>query len=240
MLNVGICDDDAYTCENLQLMIEEYAEKANIKFQIEIFHNGDDLCRHLKQKEMLDVLFLDIELGEMNGVETGKFIREILQEERIKIIYISYRESYAMQLFKMRPIDFLIKPIKYKKLKDALYQAVRLSLKGKDYFTYQIGKSIFKEKLSDIMYFESKGRKISIFTIKQKLEFYGRMEDVIRQVENIDFIRVHKSYFINYFYVKEYQYEKIAMINGEVIAVSQSNRAKVRKMLIERKEKIIG
>ncbi len=63
-----------------------------------------------------DLLFLDIELPQINGVAVGRYIRETIKNEIIQIAYISSKQKYAMELFEMHPINYLVKPLTYEKI----------------------------------------------------------------------------------------------------------------------------
>lgn len=81
-----------------------------------MFFDGDTLTEYLKKEKAPDILFLDIELPGMNGVEVGKYIRDILRNTDMFMIYISSKKEYALELFQNQPFDFLIKPIKKERL----------------------------------------------------------------------------------------------------------------------------
>ena len=73
------------------------------------------------------MLFLDIELPKMNGVAVGQYIRETLKNETIQIAYISSKQEYAMELFEMRPINFLVKPLYEKKIENVIDKFLQLN-----------------------------------------------------------------------------------------------------------------
>ena len=97
MFCVAICDDDELLCSQLEGMLEPYRKRGLIRS--EIFHSGEKLCKALDSGKHYDLLFLDIELCVMNGIDVGKKIRDVLDNERIHIIYISAKQEYAMELF---------------------------------------------------------------------------------------------------------------------------------------------
>ena len=112
MLYIAICDDDEGVCAELERMLYDYAEQNKIQIDIDIWYRGESLCRFLREKEQIpDVLFLDIELLTTNGIEVGRFIREEQENMETAIVYISANSSYAMDLFRVQPTDFLIKPL---------------------------------------------------------------------------------------------------------------------------------
>lgn len=104
-----ICDDEKSTCSELEEIILKYAKEKSVSLVTEVFYSGDTLLDYLK-REKINILFLDIELPGKDGVMVGKYIREVLEEENIFLIYISSKENYALQLFQNRPFDFLVKP----------------------------------------------------------------------------------------------------------------------------------
>ena len=112
MLIIAICDDEKNICTSLERVVEEYALGKNINYNIESFNSADELLKHiLLKKNSYDIIFLDIEMKGINGIEFGEILRGDMKDEKTKIIYISWENSYAMDLFKVRPFDFLIKPL---------------------------------------------------------------------------------------------------------------------------------
>ena len=116
MLRIAICDDDKELCIELKSMLNEISKNTGEAFEISVFCNGEGLCDSLMSGNRFNLIFLDIELCEINGVEVGKKIREELNDEITQIVYISAKESYAMELFDIRPLNFLVKPLKIEKL----------------------------------------------------------------------------------------------------------------------------
>ena len=72
MYYIGICDDGENTCFELERMILSYAEQKSMDLKTAVWYTGESLCNYLKEGNSLDVLFLDIELWKMTGIEAGK------------------------------------------------------------------------------------------------------------------------------------------------------------------------
>lgn len=134
---VGICDDAENICSHIETIILEYARANNIKLETEIWYSGESLCNYLENSRQPDILFLDIELFSMNGIDAAEFIRNKLDNRQMQIIYISGKDTYAKQLFKTQPMDFLVKPISDKDIKTSLDTAIKLLNKtnGKFHFS---------------------------------------------------------------------------------------------------------
>ena len=84
--------------------------------------------------------------------------------------------------------------------------------------------------LKDILYFQSDDRKIKIATIDGVYEFYGKLDNVYKQLQNYNFIRIHKSYIVNIDRVKAFHYQFVIMTDEQSIPISQSKRSEVRKL----------
>ena len=235
MLKVAICDDDKGLCMQLKGMIDEIIENTDEIYEITVFYTGEELCDLLFNGIHYDIIFLDIELYEINGVEVGKKIREELNDELTQIVYISAKDSYAMDLFDIRPLNFLVKPLKKEKIESVLKTAKKILGGSNQYYEYKIGNVNLNVLINDILYFESSGRKVKIISKDDVTEYYGKLSEVEEKLKNSDF---HKSYFINYNHVIEYTYEYVKMSNNEILGISQNNRKAVREKLLQKKQRM--
>lgn len=230
MIRIAICDDEQIVCTQLRDILIRLEFEFSEKIAIDIFYSGEKLCEALDKDIYFHIIFLDIEMEMMNGVEVGKRIRNELFNESTQIIYISGKESYAMELFKVRPLDFIIKPLDYEKIKDVFKLALRLIKKTEGIFQYKFEHSIYNLLIKDILYFTSENRLVKIHTVSGINEFYGTLNDTYDKVREFNFIRIHKSYLINYNHIIKLQYDQVTMTNNEILPISQANRKKVRKL----------
>ena len=235
-VKVAICDDDI----NVQFIIEGYVvkllEKQGLKAEIECFDCGDALCEAYETGKF-DLVFLDIEYKGRNGLEVAKYIRETIDDEAVQIAFISGVSGYAMELFDYRPINFLTKPISEADVKRVIDKFVRLYSQKIEYFSYRKGTAENRYNLSDITYFSSSARKITIHGNSGEAEFYSPLDDVYDKVSDKQFLYVHKSYIVNYRYIQKLSYEQVVMFDGTVIPISQARRPLIRKQFMEIKEK---
>ena len=89
MLSIGVCDDEVQTCMELEQMLYTYGKNRKLDLHVNVWNKGEDLCSFLEKGDTLQILFLDIELITMNGVQIGDFIRNKLDNYEMSIIYIS-------------------------------------------------------------------------------------------------------------------------------------------------------
>lgn len=160
MYRVGICDDDKILCSLLEEQIQELSAEFLVKFEIEVWYCGESLERDLKKGVTLDILFLDIELLQKDGIEIGAFIRDEMGDTDTHIVYISSKQGYAMELFKMQPLEFLVKPISTIRLKEVLERSMKRKKYAERCFEYQRGNRIFRVSVKEILYFMSMDKKI--------------------------------------------------------------------------------
>lgn len=238
MLRIAICDDDKIICQQLEDMLADMEEENNEQFEVEVFYSGEELYRFLKKDNRYNLIFLDIEMRDLNGVEVGKKIRDEMNDETTQIVYISGREDYAMDLFEVRPLNFLIKPVSKSKVEAAVNKAIKILGESKHFYEYKNGNVNFSVPVGDILYFESDGRKVNIILMDDVKVFYGKLSEVEDKLRSQDFIMIHKSYLINFNHVVEYTYDYVKMSNKETLTISQNNRKAVREQLLRRKQRL--
>lgn len=231
---IAICDDEVGTCSDLEKMIMDFADRRGLPIETEVFYSGEAFYRAMQEASLYDLCFLDIKLLGLDGVQVGRQIREQLKNDKLNIVYISSEEAYAMSLFQVRPLDFLIKPLTGEKVSAALEQFIRLSEAGKNEFYFRAGKSVCRLYLDEIRYFACNGRKVEVYAGSGKKEFYGAMRDVWRQVEGKGFFIIHKSYIVNTAFVSVYRYDSVRMTDGACLPISQKYRKEIKERLKER------
>jgi DNA-binding LytR/AlgR family response regulator len=174
------------------------------------------------------------------GIESGNRIREQLQNDTVQIIYTAYTDNYAMELFKSRPMDFLIKPLSFSSVFDSIRILKRLLIKNSAYFEYQAGYSLYKIPFSEILYFENSKRKINILTVQGKSSFYGNMEQTAWLCKAHPFSQIHKSYLVNGDYIVKYEYNQVTLSDGTILPISQPNRKRIRTQRLRLEQGRIG
>lgn len=232
-MNLIICDDEKSTCVQLERIVKEYIAEKKIHMKIHRFYSGDGLKEYMEHGGTVDILFLDIELPGMDGIRVGDFIRKEMENEQMFLIYISSKEQYAIQLFKNRPFDFLVKPIDKAEIFRNLDNIFKIIGRENHFFEYRNQTTLIRIPYNDILYFQSIGKKIEIVMNHEVQSYYGKLKDLKNALPEFLFLSIHKSYIINRNYVKEYTYERITMVNDQILNISKANRPRVRKVLLE-------
>lgn len=229
MIRIAICDDDESVCEKIESLILAYAERMSIRVETYVFYLALNLLDNIKNQGSYDLIFLDIEMNKMNGIEFGTILRNELNDDETRIVYVSWTKNYAMNLFKIRPYDYLIKPVEdHKQEIEQMIEKVNQDVAANQmYYLYNLGKSFEKVKFSDIYFFQSENRVVSIHLKDSIIRIYQKLDAIETSIKHNNFLRIHKSYLINTNKVKKYEPKEVTMDNGIKLSISITYRTAV-------------
>lgn len=231
MLEIAVCDDETNICNDIEAYIDYYAENSEVTFKTEVYFSAEKLLEAYNSGKRYDLVFLDIEMEGMSGIDYGKILRDEMDDQKTKIVYMSWQKSYAMDLFKIRPFDFLVKPLDAVAIGRTLDTAIKLIGDIDAYYIVQTRNEHIKLLQKDILYFESSNRKVTVHTSERIIEFYGKLEDVSMQLGSDVFWRIHKSYLIHYDHTDHFKYDAVCLEDGTYLPISQSYRSEIRSKL---------
>ena len=232
MIRIAIVDDDEKLCSKIEQSLIAYRETTAIELDIELFYSGESFYHFLTSEHDFELIFLDIQMKSIDGVEVGHLIREKLNNNIMQIVYITSLDTRDRELFDIRPMSFIAKPISDSKIFKALETYLRLYTNTKKMFDFVADRQHLKIPYDQIIYLQSDDKKVIIQTKHNMFSYYGKLSDAVNKLP-FQFICVHKSFVINKFYIKKYNYDNVVMVNNEVISISKSNQRNVRKLLMQ-------
>lgn len=234
MFSVIICDDDPVIVKSLISDIHNILDSEHINHECIPYYSLDELYSDLKNSGIngfcYDLMILDIEFlsEQSDGIVMGKYIRETLQDELSFIMYISSKEQYAMDLFQIRPFDFLTKPIDIIRLKNDLLKILFLSNIQSESITIKSRKNNITLPLSSILYFQAFNHTIQVVcSNNNKYEYPGRLRDLKDNLVDKNFFCPHNSYLVNYSSVIIWTRNELTLSNNDTIPVSRSHHQEV-------------
>ena len=231
MFQIAICDDDPMFCEYFKECLESAVKELNIGCNISVWYDGRELKEYLINKNRVDLLFLDVELGTSNGVGLGKFIREELSNFQIHLVYISHEPGHAMELFETEPMDFLVKPIEKETVEKIMRRFKKKQTNIGNVFIFKEEHGDAKISYDSIWYFQSMNHKVIIHTVDGQKEFYGKLTDIESRVPNY-FLRIHKSFLVNEHFISRFHYDKVILRNEQKLTISKPYRNIVREKVV--------
>lgn len=226
-MKIAFCDDNQFFLFLYEEMIKTFsATISNIEF--DEFDSGNALINQYKMAERpYDIIFLDIEMGDLNGIETAKKVREY--DENVMIVFVTGHTKYVYESFEVTPFRFLIKPIDFDKLKEVLVAAYN-KIKNEDKFLYfTVDRNLIRLACSDIYYLESRKRVLLIHTKSSVYRAYEKLVTYEAPLYQKDFIAIHKSYIINLNHIIEFNVTTLTMVNGDIIPISDFRRKYVKE-----------
>lgn len=179
-------------------------------------------------RRSFDLLFVNISDENKAGVLAAEFARNF--SSIIEIILVGKDYSGFKFGYKLKALDYILKPYQRSQIKEAIERFYDFYNKDAC-FTFKNGHSIEKVRLNNILYFCSNGRKVVIVSVdREQIEFYGKLDDVAALLMEKQFIRVHQSYFVNVKLVKSISKDRLFMINSEEIPVSRTRYEEIKNM----------
>lgn len=224
MIRIGICDDFAEELHKRKQMIQNIMNELAINTEIVCFLSGEELLFEIEKKGSLDIIFMDVEMTGMNGIETAGKIRET--DCHVILIFVSNYDQYCKEIIRVQPFSFIDKPVSETELKKVVEGAVKILDDKVEIFQFTYKKVVYKLSVKRIRYFESDKREIHIYYLDEKYTFYKKLDDVERELKDSDvkFIRISKSFLVNTSFVKEFRYDKVILDDGKEIGISAKYR----------------
>lgn len=171
MFSVAICDDEKVICKQIELYLETHIMDNRIS--TEIFYSGEQLYEAIEKGKQFDLIFLDIELTMLSGIAVGMKIREELCNEATHLVFISGKSEYAMDLFPLRPLHFLVKPFSREQVIGTLEKAMSLSVIYNQYFEFQIDHILHRINYQNILFLKAMQGKLYCIQTAKNTSFMG-------------------------------------------------------------------
>lgn len=226
MLRIGICDDEELITKRLMRILYSLEKNQSENYDIEVYTDSVKLSEKLSAGKRYDLIFLDIMMPVKSGVEVGKIIRNDLKDNITQIVFISSENKYAMDLFEIRPMNFLIKPFDENDIEKIMKTAAELINTNKHILVLEARKELLRIPVSEIRYIESSGRYIIVHDSGGEYKLKGKLNDIYERVKGFGFLFIHKSYIVNNLYIRKYSYDNVELDDNVILPVSRQRRNK--------------
>ena len=198
MVKIGICDDEPEMRKPLRQILEQVLQLQGVEYLISESESGEELTAGISCLD-IDILFLDIEMRSLDGIETAKLLRR--KGMKGIIIFVTAYPDFVFQGYEVHAFHYILKPYRKEKIEEVLRQALHeLDLSKEQYFVIEQKARVIRIPLSQTIAFQSDRRKVEALLEEDFVAFYGRIDEVCRELPSC-FILIHNRYIVNLNYV---------------------------------------
>lgn len=221
MLKIAIVDDNAENLKLLESYAERYQKETNSVFSVTAFPLGIDFLTDYG--EGFDIIFMDIKMPLMDGMEIAKKLRE--RDKLSCIIFVTSFAQYAIDGYSVNALDFMVKPVEYETFAQKLKKAIRYQEKyAEQYYYIRSEDGLVKVKLSDLVYVESQGHCIYFHKSDECFRCFSSLKDIERDLLRSTFSRCHASFIVNMEHISSMKGNELLLDDKTYIPVSRGKR----------------
>lgn len=241
MFHIAICDDEEYFLLREKKLIEKYMENRRMDVRIDLYVSGNELLSRSDTALQYDIIFLDINMEEMDGIETAGRIREL--SENVYIVFVTAYITYALEGYKVGAIRYILK--EDDSLENTLKECLDTIVEKTDCekvmceFDFQNEKKVIPA--DSILYVESRLHKVIFYVIENGVKEYSRydrLDTIEMKLREHGFSRVHQSFLVNMKHARGVERYKMSLENGTEISISKKYYKQVEKEYIRQQGEI--
>lgn len=204
-LQIAICDDEKTALTVEAEMLNAVLNEKQIEHSIDMFDSPSNL---LQSCTMYNIVILDVEMDELNGIETAEKIRA--QNKACLIFFVTNHEAYLDEAFNQHAFRFWTKPIDRHKLSYGLDSAIKELKNAMQFITITVNDEKIDVPIQNIIYMFAQNKKLHIITVRGEILSDDTFETIAYALRECqDFCEPHRSYLVNLKYVKDYERDKI-------------------------------
>lgn len=232
MLKIALCDDNHNSIEQYAQLLLRVAEKNQIKMELSYFDSGESLLFHYSDvPEQVDIIYLDILMNKMDGLETARKLRDF--GCKAQIIFLTSCEEYVYEAFDVNAIHYLLKEDtsidKFEKV--FLKAAEGVSKKEDERFVFEFGGETGIIPMEQISYFEIWQRLVTVhYGNGERAKFYATMEQLEEKLRGKNFVRVHRSFLVHLPYITKFQHQSLRLKTGEEVPIGITYMQSLKKI----------
>ena len=218
MLQLAVCDDERVFRSDLRKILGTELELCGIDHHISEFTSGEELIAGLEKADC-QILFLDIEMKGIDGVEAARRLRET--KRQMEIIFVTSYADFVFQGYEVRALNYILKPYEPEKIAAVLHTALEaLDIEAEKYYVIDQRGGSIRVPLSSVKYFSSDRRTVHAVTTEQEYTFYEKLSDLETELPDT-FLRIHNRYLVHLKYLEAVR-QNTAVVDGEELPVSRS------------------
>lgn len=241
MLKIAICDDESEFRKNIHKILIDYLNKKGVLYEIDEFKSGKEFISLGLEIIKYKIVFLDINMDELDGMETAQKIREVSKD--IFIVFVTAFINYTLEGYRVDAVRYILKNnINFAELVYECMDAISLKMNyvvKKETFNFKEGTK--KVSLERLIYIESRLHKLEFYIMGDsisKYSLYSTLNEMEKRLENHNFIRIHQSYLVNMRYIVKVSRYEVELNNGIKLEIPKARYKYVEEMYVSYKGEI--
>lgn len=226
-MNIIICDDCYEDRTFLNNLLREYEKSSTEHFNITEYASGTGLCKDKEVLSNCQIVFLDINMEDQDGLKTAIKIKELYSD--IYIVLVTAYMSYSLEGYKVKASRFLLKDDLEHTIKECMDSLIGELHKKDCYVEFSFVEGQVRLQTDDIIYIETSKHKNVFYTKKQAYTIYKKMDEIEDELAGGGFVRVHQSFLVNMRYIEKISSYVLRLITGKEISVPKSRYQEVKR-----------
>lgn len=229
--SVAVCDDEKSSREYQKMLVCQWAEKIGINVTVDLYTSAENFIFEAEEKKDYDLLLLDIQMGNMNGVELARLLRK--KGFAGSLIFLTGVRDYAIEGYEVGAVRYLLKPIKepvFFNVLDLVYSD--FSRRGTEVFVFQQSGEVQKIPFENIVYIEARGHYLHLCCKDCEKEWKGTFSSISENFEKKGFFCLRRGFLVNMQHVEKFTRTECILSNGEIIPVARNKYMELNEAFI--------
>lgn len=227
---IAVCDDDRGAIELLTALTREWASQREVPVHIETFPSAEAFLFHYAEDKDFDILLLDIEMGEMDGVTMARKIRR--ENETVQIIFVTGYSDYIAEGYEVNALHYLMKPVDKEKLFTVLDRAMVKRGESERYLKLELSGEMVRIPFREIRYLEVRQNYVTLhageeYTVKRSLGEFEKELDA-------RFCRVGRAFIVNLDKVRRTTRDQVTLVGGTSLPLPRGGFETLNRAIIDR------
>lgn len=218
MLQIAICDDELFYQKKIQNLLARFFGRRGIEYTAAAFFSGEEFLEQCENNVRFDIVFLDISMAKVDGIQTAMRIRSFHSDTYI--VFVTAFLDYALEGYKVNAVRYLMKDTLDLALDECMTAILQKMQLSRVTFTFLEGeKRLYTD---NILYVESRGHKTFFYYMESEkavYQIYDKLDDVEKELEGYGFLRIHKSYLVNMKHISKISNYMAYLDTGEELSV---------------------
>lgn len=226
-MKIAVCDDDKRDIARIKKLVKAYDADNHIVLSISEYESGFELLKAIINGENVDIIFLDINMDDMDGLSVAKRIREI--DDDVPIILVTAFMNYALDGYKVKASRFLIKDDLDKTFDECMDDICKDIRKKSKTIAFNCVEGEMRLKASDIILIETSGHKNLIKLKNETYQIYEKLDGLEEMLKGYGFLRTHNSFLVNMAHIRGINSYVLTLDDGRQLPVPKARYKQVRQ-----------